>query len=175
MLSIRCRYLLLFFIGLSILALGCNQSKSGSSTGNSASPATPQTVTTQVAGSSSPLPPTVVPPEEFHAVDFEKTGLALEIRAVQMEWNAKGWITLCSGCVLTAVDAHGHSMPISLVSKSIRDGGFQTKDFDIIKMRSSGGFSGGDFLMQDSHLKDLQQRLKEYVSAKQGSKAPVHQ
>jgi len=66
-------------------------------------------------------------------------------------------------------------MPISLVSKSIRDGGFQTKDFDIIKMRSSGGFSGGEFLMQDSHLKDLQQRFSEYVSAKHGSKAPVHQ
>jgi hypothetical protein len=159
----------LFLISFSILALGCQGSKFGGNPDNSGNSAKQQ-----AAGPSAPLPPAVVPPEEFHAVDFKKTGLALEIRAMQMEWNAKGWITLCSGCVLTAVDAHGHSMPISLASKSIRDGGFQTKDFDIIKMRSSGGFSGGEFSMQDSHLKDLQQKFEEYVSAKRGSKDPDH-
>src|ERR1035438_2716071 len=169
--SIRRRCLLTFLFAFSVLALGCNQSKSGSSTGNSASPATPQAATTQVAGSGSPLPP-----EEFHAVDFKKTGLTLEIKAMQMEWDAKGSITLCSGCALTAIDAHGHSMPIGLASKSIRDSGFQTKDFGIIKMRGLGNpsFSGGEFLMQDSHLNDLKQRLEEYVSAKHVSKASVH-
>jgi hypothetical protein len=91
-----------------------------------------------------------------------------------MEFSAKGWINLCNGCSLTAVDAHGHSMPISLSSENVQSGGFQTKDFGIIKVRTAPDFSGV-YLMQDTHLKDLQRRFKEFVSAKQGSKVPTQQ
>jgi hypothetical protein len=156
----------------------CNQSKSGNSTRSSVSPATPQTATTQVAGSSSPLPPALAQPEKYHAVDSAKAGLSFELSSAQMEWDSAGSLTTCGGCNLKAIDAHGHSMPIALSSKRISDGGINTRDFGVIKVRftHTGGFSmSGEYLMQDSHLKDLQQRLAEYVSAKQGSKAPVHQ
>ena len=55
--SSRCLCLSLLLFSFSILALGCNQLKSGNSSGNSVSPVSPQATPTQVAGSSSPLPP----------------------------------------------------------------------------------------------------------------------
>jgi hypothetical protein len=81
-----------------------------------------------------------------------------------MEWTSEGWMT---GDIssLKAVDARGRSMPIVLLSKSVRNGQIETKDFGIIKARSAGGFSA-DYLMQESHLKDLQGRLQEFVNAK---------
>jgi hypothetical protein len=165
MASIRCRRLLSFCVSLSILAVGCNLSKPGSGTGNLVSLATPQTTTTQVAGQGSPLPKVAEPvsPEKYHSVNSATAGVSFMLGAEQMEWNSGGSLTTCAGCTLKAVDAHGHSMPIVLTSKVISNGGINTRDFGIIKVRfaHAGGFSmSGEYLMQDSHLKDLQQKLR---------------
>jgi hypothetical protein len=167
MYSSRCRYLSLLLISFFVLAVGCNRSKSNSGTGNSVNPTTPQAAATLSGSPNSPLPETPPQPEEYHVVDFAKTGLALEFKAARMEFSAKGWINLCNGCSLAAVDAHGHSMPIPLLSENLRSGGLQTKDFGIIKVRTAADFSG-EYFMQDSHLKDLQKRFKEFVNPKQG-------
>ncbi len=146
------------------LLTGCQRSTSNALSSDS------NKVATADASSSSSLPQ-AAQLEEFHSVEPATAGLSFELSALRMEWNREGWMNGAIGS-FKVIDSRGRSMPVALLSNSIIDGQITTRDFGVIKARNVGGLSV-DYLMQDSHLKELQTQLQNFPNVKQQSHAPA--